>query len=298
MLLTTRAPAKVNLTLKVMGRRPDGYHELHSLTAFAAAANGLAHDPGADRLSLTPGTTLSLTVAGASATDAGPDDDNLVLRAARHLARLCPGLETGRFSLEKHLPVAAGLGGGSSDAAAALRVLAQLNGLAVDDPRLHEAARATGADVPVCLRTHARIMTGVGDVLGPELALPQIYAVLVNPRLAVPTPAVFAALGAPPLKDQPENLADLQPDLASDAALRRYLLASGNDLEAPALAICPQIGDGMGLLRDMEGCWLARMSGSGATVFGLFGDMEQAASAASRMATSRPGWWVCPTQLA
>lgn len=281
-VLSTRAPAKVNLTLRIHGRRVDGYHELDSLVVFAGAA---------DVLTLVPDDRLSLGVTGETAVAAGPDDDNLALRAARNLASLCPGLCMGRFTLTKRLPVAAGLGGGSSDAAAALRLLARLNDLAPDDARLFQAARATGADVPVCLDGSSRVMAGLGEVLGPALNLPPLYGVLVNPRLAVPTPAVFRDLGAGPLAENSPG-ADLTPNLADPAALRRYLGAGLNDLERPAMAICPAIGEAIGLLASAPGNWLARMSGSGATVFGLFDDRHSAVQAARMLRAARPNWWV------
>lgn len=310
--LTTRAAAKINLTLRVIGRRPDGYHELDSLTVFARVENGVADEGAvqgraaqdhamnggvADVLSLEPGASLSLTVAGDTAAEAGPDDDNLVLRAARRLEQLCPGLRAGRFVLEKRLPVAAGLGGGSSDAAAALRLLARLNGLAADDARLHAAAAATGADVPVCLGARARVMAGLGEILGPPLTLPAVPALLVNPRVAVPTPAVFRALAASPLQAGSPSV-NLTPDIAAEAGLRRYLLAGRNDLEAPARNLCPEISEALALVQRMPGCWLARMSGSGATIFGLFDDRAGAQVAARRIHAIRPAWWARPAMLA
>ena len=182
-LLVENAPAKVNLTLRVLGRRSDGYHDIESLVAFA--------DFG-DRLSFLRGDKLTLAVEGPSAAEAGGGDDNLVLKAARALAAQCPDLVLGAFSLDKRLPVAAGLGGGSSDAAAALRLLAKANRLPLDDPRLYAAARATGADVPVCLDPRPRIMRGIGEMLSAPLSLPPLPAVLVNPGVALATKAVFA----------------------------------------------------------------------------------------------------------
>ncbi len=191
--LVENAPAKINLTLRVVRRRDDGYHDIESLVAFA--------DFG-DTLSLSRGQELTLTVRGPSAAAAGEGADNLVLKAARALAERVPGLVLGAFELEKNLPAAAGLGGGSADAGAALRLLAQANGLARDDPRLYAAARATGADVPVCLDAQARVMRGIGDLLSAPLSLPPLPVVLVNPGVALSTKAVFAgwrpaaALGA------------------------------------------------------------------------------------------------------
>lgn len=184
MTLRDEARAKVNLTLRVVGRRPDGYHELESVVAFADCA---------DHLTLQPGAALSLTTIGPGAQDCGDSADNLVLKAARLLGERVPDLTTGAFTLDKHLPVAAGIGGGSADAAAALRLLARANDLAVDDPRLIEAARLTGADVPVCLPSKPCVMTGVGEKLSP-LPLPRIPAVMVNPRVPVATKDVLPAV--------------------------------------------------------------------------------------------------------
>ncbi|MGY2047172.1 4-(cytidine 5'-diphospho)-2-C-methyl-D-erythritol kinase [Methylobacterium sp. JK268] len=289
--LTTRAPAKINLTLHVLGRRPgDGYHALESLVVFAGVG---------DTLSLTPGPDLALDVSGPTAGPAGPTADNLVLRAAHRLAALVPGLAAGRFSLVKRLPVAAGIGGGSSDAAAALRLLARLNGLPGDHPALIEAARATGADVPVCLAPRARMMRGAGEAVGPALALPGLPAVLINPGVPVETAPVFRALGlavgeANPAAAVPHPA--IGPGLDA-AALLGVIAPARNDLEAPALTVAPVIGDTLAALRDRPGCRLARMSGSGATVFGLFAHRTRAAQAARAIAAAHPGWWVRATIL-
>src|SRR5215470_10275932 len=183
------APAKVNLTLRILGKRADGYHDLESLVVFARLA---------DLVTLTPDVALGLDVDGPTAAAAGSVADNLVLRAAREIAGLTDGLRFGRFGLTKHIPVAAGLGGGSSDAAAALRLIMRVNGIARDNPRVMDAARATGADVPVCLDPRPRVMRGIGDVLSDPLDLPPLPAVLVNPGVAVPTKAVFGKLGLAP----------------------------------------------------------------------------------------------------
>ncbi|WP_372689373.1 4-(cytidine 5'-diphospho)-2-C-methyl-D-erythritol kinase [Bosea sp. (in: a-proteobacteria)] len=186
--LTTRARAKINLTLRVLGRRADGYHELESLVAFAGTGDALTLDPD-------PG--LSLTIDGPRGQGLPVDDTNLILRAVRALEAETGKLRTGHFHLVKRLPVASGIGGGSADAAAALRLLARLNGLSPDDPALLRAAAATGADVPVCLASRARIMAGIGERLGPALTLPPLFALLVNPGVPVETAAVFKALGLP-----------------------------------------------------------------------------------------------------
>src|SRR6202041_363502 len=181
-----RAPAKLNLTLRVVGRRADGHHELESLVAFAGLCDWIGFDPGVD---------LMLEVFGPRAGEAGPVHENLVVRAARSLATQIPGLRLGRFRLIKRLPAAAGLGGGSTDAAAALRLLATEVGLPVDDPRVLASARATGADVLACLSPQARTIRGIGHELGPAIRLPDTFVVLVNPQVQAPTPKVFAALG-------------------------------------------------------------------------------------------------------
>src|ERR1700674_5949242 len=182
-MLIEEGRAKVNLTLRVVGRRVDGYHELESVVAFADCA---------DRLSLAPGAALDLTMSGPLALACGETSDNLVLKAAHLLGERVPGLKIGSFTLDKVLPVAAGIGGGSADAAAALRLLAQLNGLALDDQRLLGVALLTGADVPVCLASRPCDMTGVGETLLP-LTLPIMPCVMVNPRVPVPTKGVLAA---------------------------------------------------------------------------------------------------------
>jgi len=280
------AQAKVNLTLHVLGRRADGYHELESLTVFA--------DVG-DRLTLAPGGGLSLDAAGPTAAAAGEGGDNLVLKAARALAERIAGLRVGSFSLEKQLPVAAGLGGGSSDAAAALRLIAKANALSLDDPRIRDAARATGADVPVCLDPKARIMRGIGEVLSAPIALPPLPAVLINPGVAVPTKDVFGALAAPALAAAPKRDDIIaQPEFAAVIAA---LKSRRNDLEAPALRIQPVIGDVLAALRATKDCALARMSGSGATCFALFSSEAAARSAAQQIQAAHPTWWVRATNF-
>jgi 4-diphosphocytidyl-2-C-methyl-D-erythritol kinase len=283
-----RAPAKVNLTLCVLGRRTDGWHELDSVVAFAGCCDWLAFEPA---------ETLSLSIDGLTAAAAGPTDDNLVLSAAQALAERVPRLRLGRFHLRKVLPVAAGLGGGSSDAAAALRALAAANGLAPDDERLFAAAAAVGADVPVCLCPNARHMAGRGEKLGPALRLPPLPAVLANPSVAVATPAVFAALGL-----KPGASLDAPPtprlEAGSDAAGALHALKAGrNDLQASAIRIAPAIGATLDALARLDGARFVRMSGSGATCFALFDDRHAAARAAQTLADAHPGWWVRATYL-
>lgn len=280
MLLRERAPAKVNLTLHVLGRRADGYHELDSLTAFAGCA--------ADALTLDPAAPYGLTVDGPFATPAGDGDDNLVLKAARALAGRVDGLTLGAFALTKRIPVAAGLGGGSADAAAALRLLAQLNDLASDDPRLLDAAAEAGSDVPVCLRSRAARMTGRGEVVTPVQIAPT-PAVLMNPLRPAPTADVFRALGLAPGETRD---GDAPPEDVGS-----WIARGRNDLEAAAVRIAPEIAAGLLMLASQTGCRTARMSGSGATVFGLFGSAQEARRAARALAKAAPGWWVRSTIL-
>jgi 4-diphosphocytidyl-2-C-methyl-D-erythritol kinase len=282
-----RAPAKVNLTLHILGRRADGYHELDSVVAFAGACDWLQFEPNAP---------LSLEVEGPTAPAAGPADDNLVLRAARALAERTPELRLGRFRLVKTLPVAAGLGGGSSDAAAALRALAYANGMASGDSRLWEAARATGADVSVCLEPKARVMAGIGDRIGPELGMAPLPVVLVNPRVAVATPQVFAGLG---LARGAASSRGLGPDLPAwdGADIFEAMRCGRNDLQASAEAIAPAISDALAALASGAGVRLARMSGSGATCFAIYQDRPSAARAARELKAAQPDWWVRATYL-
>lgn len=286
--LIARAPAKINLSLHVLGRRADGYHELESLVAFADVA---------DELTLDPSAPLSLAVTGPTASASGPVQDNLVLKAARALAARLPDLRLGGFHLVKSLPAAAGVGGGSSDAAAALRLLARLNRLAPDDARLAEAARSVGADVPVCLDPQPRMMRGAGERLGPALRLPPIPALLVNPGVPVETAAVFRALGLQPGETR---AAPAHPPIADDLApndLLALLRSCRNDLEPQALALQPVIADVLQVIRRQPGCRLARMSGSGATCFGVFDADDAAAAAAKAISAFRPDWWVRPAIL-
>jgi 4-diphosphocytidyl-2-C-methyl-D-erythritol kinase len=281
--LVEQAFAKINLTLRVLGRRADGYHTLESLVAFAELS---------DTLTLQPGAAPALDVTGPFAPASGPAADNLVLKACESLGELAAGLKAGRFSLMKNIPVAAGLGGGSADAAAALRLLARCNGIAPDDPRLMQAARAVGADVPVCLDPRPRVMRGVGDELSPSLKMPRLPALLVNPGVAVATRDVFAKFNATQAGQKP--LADMPDQLE---ALFAFLRATENDLTPAAIVCAPVVAEVIELLRVLPGARLARMSGSGATCFALFGSAAEAAAAARQLSAARKDWWVCPTTL-
>src|SRR5947209_7089620 len=241
----------------------------------------------ADRLSLTPGPKLSLTTSGPLAQDCGETSDNLVFKAAQLLGERVPDLKLGDFILDKMLPVAAGIGGGSADAAAALRLLAQANGLAIDDPRLIEVAQLTGADVPVCLASRACVMTGVGETLLP-LSLPTMPCVMVNPRVPVATRDVFEALGlrhGELLVGATDVIrATAWPEQGASLEDWVEVLSEGfNDLEAPATRIQPLIGEVISVLSATNGAWLARMSGSGATCFAIFENTPEAQRAAQKI---------------
>ncbi len=284
-MLTEQAPAKINLTLRVTGRRADGYHRLESLVAFADLA---------DTLTLQPGGEEGLKIAGPFAAASGPVAGNLVLKALAALRARFAGLKAGRFLLEKNIPVAAGIGGGSADAAAALRLLAHYNGLAADDARLSAAAPAIGADVPVCLDPRARIMRGVGEELSAPLDLPALPALLVNPGVTLATRAVFAGFAAAADWAGTASLADVPRE---PAALIEWLGRHGNDLTASAIACVPLIAEVLKALSALPGARLARMSGSGPTCFALFASAAAAAAAAQRLKTERKDWWVHPTTL-
>ncbi|MCW5703368.1 MAG: 4-(cytidine 5'-diphospho)-2-C-methyl-D-erythritol kinase [Bradyrhizobium sp.] len=286
--LVEEGRAKVNLTLRVVGRRDDGYHDLESVVAFADCA---------DKLVLTPGPELTLKMVGPLATACGEVSDNLVLKAARLLGEVVPELKAGAFVLDKVLPVAAGIGGGSADAAAALRLLARLNDLSLDDERLQEVALEVGADVPVCLASRACDMTGVGETLRP-LYPPQMPAVMVNPRVPVATKDVFAALGlrngelligaTDVMMEEsswPEQGGSIDDWIAA-------LAGGANDLEAPALRVEPLIGEVLSALNDAKGVRLARMSGSGGTCFAIFSNANEAQNAARKIQREHPDWWV------
>lgn len=264
------APAKINLSLHVTGQRSDGYHTLESLVVFA--------DVG-DTLTATEAEGLTLAVDGPLAEGVPADGRNLVMKAA--------GLMTeggASLRLSKLLPAAAGIGGGSSDAAAALRALSIL----WKSPIPAETV-TLGADVPVCLDPKPVIMSGVGETLDPVKHWPELACVLVNPRVEVPTPAVFKAL---PEKTNPPM--DAIPALMSFADTVRWLATQRNDLEAPARSLAPVIGD---VLAALSGAALARMSGSGATCFGLFETQADAKKAADEIAAAHADWWVMPCTL-
>ena len=275
--LLETAPAKINLTLRVLGHRADGYHELESLVAFADVA---------DTLTLQPGAEDGLEVTGPFAGSSGPAAENLVLKALVAARKHIAGLKAGHFLLVKKIPVAAGLGGGSADAAAALRLVARTNGLGLDDPRLMAVALAVGADVPVCFGSRARIMRGVGELLSEPIDLPVLPVVLVNPRVPLATRDVFGKLVA---TQSESDLADVPCEFD---ALIEFLKEHGNDL-TPAASVCaPVVSEMLGALHALPSVRLARMSGSGPTCFAVFGSQREATAAAQELKDDRKDWWI------
>lgn len=266
------ARAKLNLALHVRARRSDGYHEIETLFAFVEHA---------DTLRLTPSSEMRLTVTGPFAGALANDGDNLVLRAARRFAEALGG-GPWAIELEKHLPVASGIGGGSADAAATLRALARLQGVDAEDPGLFAIADSLGSDVPACLLGKTALGRGRGELLAPVTGLPGIPTLLVNPGVQVSTAKVFAAWDG----------IDRGP--IGRGSLIDVARAGRNDLEAPALALAPVIRDVLEVLARQPGVLLARMSGSGATCFALFDNLEARASAAAAMPRR---WWCAQTSL-
>ena len=272
------APAKINLCLHVGARRPDGFHDLESLVVFA--------DVG-DELRLECADNLSLEIDGPFARGLLNDRDNLVVRAAEELARTQGRPLGARIRLTKNLPVASGIGGGSADAAATLRGLAQLWGGAADPETLRSIAERLGSDVPVCLGSTPSWMEGRGERISLLPSFPALWAVLVNPGVAIPTGDVFAAL-----RDRRGTGNQLPPRFVSADSLIEHLSKTTNDLEAPARAIVPAIGEALDAIEKTANVELTRMSGSGATSFGLYRTREAAAAAATALARSQPKWWV------
>ncbi|MGG5821222.1 4-(cytidine 5'-diphospho)-2-C-methyl-D-erythritol kinase [Falsiroseomonas sp. HW251] len=273
-VITQPAPAKVNLYLRVTGRRADGYHLLDSLAVFAEAG---------DVIAATPQEALTLALTGPEAKALQAEPDNLVLRAARALAAATGATEGAAITLDKHLPIASGIGGGSADAAAALRALDALWGTRCGTDGLRAVAATLGADVPVCVESRAVRMQGIGEILSDPPPLPPFGLLLANPRIALPTPSVFRArrgdFSAP--LEMPARIADA-------AALADWLRPLGNDLQDAAISLCPTIAEVLAAIAAQPGCLLARISGSGATCFGIFATPEEAARAAAAL---HEGWW-------
>lgn len=272
-MIRVAAHAKVNLYLHVVGRRADGYHLLDSLVVFADLHDSLTVEAADD---------LSLAIDGPFAGALSGEADNLVLKAARALAAATGRDPRLRFTLTKRIPVAAGIGGGSADAAAALRALAEL--WSVEIP--NDLPLKLGADVNACLASQTLYMSGIGELLHTTPAMPPAFLLLVNPGVAVATKDVFRARSGAFSKPAPFDVAP--PDAAR---LARFLMHRGNDLTAAATVHAPVIKEARLKVAETEDCLLARMSGSGATVFGLYASAEAAAAAAETISRDRPGWW-------
>jgi 4-diphosphocytidyl-2-C-methyl-D-erythritol kinase len=280
-MIVEAAPAKVNLALHVLGRRADGYHDLDSIVVFADLA---------DRLTLTPAEDWSLDIVGPFAGDLGNGADNLVLHAAKALEQLLPGsIRPARLRLDKNLPVASGLGGGSADAAAAIRGLLTLCGIAQEKIDLARLAVTLGADVPVCLYGKTCRMTGIGERIEPLTDVPRMPALLVNPGVAVATAEVFRMLTLSP------GQAGFAPIPRRQGDVLAWLAACRNDLQPAAVTLVPAVGEVLDKLAASSGCRLARVSGSGATCFGLFEEIDAVEAAAQHMRAH--GWWAAPTML-
>lgn len=283
------APAKVNLTLEIPGRRADGYHEIVSLVAFADVGDTLAFRPEETR-------DVSLDTRGAFA--AAIDSDNLILRAARAFLESEPNAQGGHFLLDKKLPVAGGIGGGSADAAAAVRLLARANACDAGwRARLWPALTRLGADIPVCVAARAAWVRGIGEKVAPLHSLPHLPAVLANPGVPLPTGEVFAALGAP-LLGEGANGIETPTAFSAAAPLLEFLRHHPNDLESPARRLAPNIGAVLEALAGASGCLLARLSGSGPSCYGLFDSTDAAARAVDALSQHHPNWWIVPTRLA
>ncbi len=288
------APAKVNLTLHITGQRADGYHLLDSLVSFADVGDVLRIETGtglgAGQSAGNGAEAFAMTVDGPEAGDVPLGPDNFITQMA---ARLWTGGPL-RFHLTKNLPVAAGIGGGSADAAACFRGLSYLaGGLDAQEPRLRAQLVEQGADVPMCVRSAPVHVGGIGEDLTPVPQMPRWPVLLVNPRVSVPTGPVFKAL----VKKRNSPMTALPADVSDGPRMLEYLAAQRNDLEPPARAIAPQIGAALAAISATQGCALARMSGSGATCFGLYEQAQEAEAAAAQIRAAHPDWWVCATRL-
>lgn len=278
-----RARAKINLTLRVLGKRPDGFHELSSLAAFADIS---------DVIETTLVEAPGFSVTGPF-SDALSGSDNLVMRAVAAVAKVWPGARDYDIKLYKQLPVAAGLGGGSADAAAILRLLNRVSPNALAGDEIEGLAASLGSDVPVCMASRAAVMRGRGERVNIVPEFPALPAVLVNPGITLDTAGVYEALGAAPLKtDENDDAVSALPVFATAQDVIDYMEGVGNDLQNPATKIAPVIDDVLSSINSMPGCLIARMSGSGATCFGIFQSGTSADAAALTLAGHYPEWWV------
>lgn len=278
------APAKVNLYLHVLGRRADGYHLLDSLVVFACDG---------DLIEVMPVDHLRLDVSGRFAPDVPFGEDNLVLRAAHALARATGHAAQAAIRLEKRLPVASGIGGGSADAAAVLRALRRLWNVTITDDELARVALSLGADVPMCLAGRPVFVGGIGEEIAEAPPLPACALVLVNPLVPLPTPQVFRSRTGP--FSAPGRFANRPSDSAALAAL---LAARSNDLTSAAVVLVPEVETVLGALGEMPQVLFSRMSGSGATCYGLCASLDEAESAASALAEEHPRWWIAAAEVA
>ena len=284
--LRDTAKAKLNLTLEVLGRRADSYHELKSLVCFTALGDSVA---------LEPGEELALSIEGPFAC--ALQGDNLILRAAGAAKAAYPALKLGRFNLTKTLPVAAGLGGGSADAASAMRLLAGANTGALDEESWLELGERLGSDVPVCLRSRPALMTGRGETVTPVRGFPSCAIMLVNPGLPLAAADVYGVLVSSDLAAPPEQPAEILDFHGSFERLIDYAAARRNDLEGAALSLAPVIAEVLAALRSCEGAPLVRLSGSGPTCFALFATEDEVKAAAASLKAAHPSWWVAATTL-
>ncbi len=276
-----KARAKINLTLEVLGKRNDGYHELRSLVAFTDFGDDLSFQPGED---------FSLTIDGQFASDL--QGDNLIEKAAIYCLQRFDGISTGHFHLRKNLPVASGIGGGSADAAAALHLLIQNSNLDISMLDFPEIAVVLGADIPVCLKQKPVLMTGIGENLLPVDNFPALAAVLINPLAPVSTGTIFKKLNASPVCSDFQSSKSDKLSFSDLDEVLDYMSDHQNDLQSIAAGLEPAIGNILSLLEIQNGCQIARMSGSGATCFGVFKNLNQAQSAASNIKKQYPDWWV------
>ena len=296
-----RAPAKVNLNLHIEGRRPDGYHVLSGLVAFANIADQL-------HIRFTPPSQVgggnsnwSLDISGPFAgclNDASSKaEENLVVKAARLFGEQLHVPTGGSISLQKNLPVSAGIGGGSADAAATLNALQKVCTSPLEESQLRDLAVRLGADVPMCLTPTAQMISGIGEVCQSVDDFAPLPALLVNPGVGVSTAAIFRDLGALELPVEHVCQQPRIPNLSTLAKTLEYVQAHRNDLEEPALRNAPIIAEVLKAIDADECCHLARMSGSGATCFGLYESVEAAGEAAQKISKDHPGWWVVATVL-
>ena len=316
--LCIKAPAKVNLSLHIKGRRPDGYHELSGIVAFADIADELLfkHEDHPEVTGSSEGWSLEITGPFCEHFHKASQNlqDNLIIKASRLFQKEFEGCPGGEILLEKNLPIAAGIGGGSSDAAATLKALQEFCSYAPDDDELDDLAVELGADVPMCLTPKAKIISGAGDIYEMLLGFQPLPAVLVNPRVGVSTAHVFKELAAPelaPLDDQEalkkflseamkeQDAYDIFKVIKDPTPLTviNWLRGQRNDLQESAIRLAPVIADVLAILDKDNNCQLARMSGSGATCFGLYENMNDANEAAQKISTDHPDWWVEATML-